>query len=113
MASFSAANCTYFVPFCALLPMCTIQSHMLPVLCGCETWSATMGEEHRLRVLREICGAGREKVKGGDWRKVRNEELHDLYCSPGIFRVITLWRMTWVVGHVARMGKREIHTRFW
>ena len=51
------------------------------------------------RVLREICGAERKEVMG-DWRKVRNEELHDLYCSPGIIRVVTLRRMTWV-GHVA------------
>jgi hypothetical protein len=42
----------------------------------------------------------------GDWRKVRNEELHDLYSSPVINRVITLKRMTWV-GHVARMGEKR------
>jgi hypothetical protein len=38
-------------------------------------------------------------------------ELDDLYCLPDVIRVITLRRMTWV-GHVARMGRREIHTRF-
>jgi len=59
-------------------------------------------------VLREICGAEREEVTGG-WRKVRKEELHDLYCSPGIIRVITLRRITWV-GHVARMGEtRDVY----
>jgi len=57
------------------------------------------------RVLREIFGAEKEEVTG-DWRKVRNEELHDLYCSPGVIRVITLRRMAWV-GHVARMGEKR------
>jgi hypothetical protein len=69
-----------------------------------------VGQEHGLRVLegrvlREICGAEREEVTG-DWRKVHNEELHDLYRSLGIIRVITLRRMTWV-GHVARMGEKR------
>jgi len=56
-------------------------------------------------VLREIHGAEREEVTG-DWRKVLNEELHDLYCSPGNIRVITLRRMTWL-GHVAQMGEKR------
>jgi len=89
---------------------------MLPVLCGCETWSVTVGKERRLRVLegrvlREICGAEREEATG-DWRKVRNEKLHDLYCSPGIITVITLRRMTWV-GHVARMGEKRDAYKVW
>jgi hypothetical protein len=45
----------------------------------------------------------RDKVTGG-WRKLHNEELHDLYSSPGIFRVIKARRMRWA-GHVARMGE--------
>jgi hypothetical protein len=57
------------------------------------------------RVLRVICGAERAEVMG-DWRKVRNVELYDLYCSAGVIRVITLRRITWV-GHVARMGEKR------
>jgi hypothetical protein len=56
------------------------------VLYGCETWSLTLWEEHRLRVfedrvLRRIFGPKREEVTGG-WRKLHNEELHNLYSSP-------------------------------
>jgi hypothetical protein len=57
---------------------------MLPVvLCGCETWSVTLREEHRLRVfeirvLRGIFGAKRDGVTG-EWRRLHNEELYDLY----------------------------------
>ena len=66
---------------------------ILPVvLYGCETWSLTLREEHRLRVfenrvLRRIFGPKRDGVTG-DWRKLHNEELNDLYCSPNIVRVI-------------------------
>jgi hypothetical protein len=50
---------------------------VLPVvLCVCETWSLTLREEHRLRVLR-IFGPKRDEVTGG-WRKLHNEELHNL-----------------------------------
>jgi hypothetical protein len=61
------------------------------VLYGCETWSLTLREEHRLRVfentvLRKIFGTKREK--DGSWRKLHNDELHDLYSSPNIVRVI-------------------------
>jgi len=59
-------------------------------LYGCETWSLTMGEECRLRVLesrllRRIFGPKRDEVTG-EWRKLSNEELNDLYCSPNIVR---------------------------
>jgi hypothetical protein len=61
------------------------------VLYGCETWSLTLGEEHRLRffekrVLRRIFGPKREE--DGSWRKLHSDELHDLYSSPNIVRVI-------------------------
>jgi hypothetical protein len=82
---------------------------ILPVvLYGCETWSLTLREEHRLRlfenrVLRRIFGPNRDEVTGG-WRKLHNEELHGLYSSPSIVRVIKARRMRWT-GHVARMGE--------
>jgi hypothetical protein len=55
------------------------------------------------RVLRGVFGAKRDEVTG-EWRKLHNEELNDLYCSPTVVRVIKSRRMRWV-GHVACMGK--------
>jgi hypothetical protein len=77
------------------------------VLCGCKTWFLTLKEEHRLRVsenrvLRRIFGPKRDEVTGG-WRKLHNEELHGLYSSLSIVRVIRARRVRWA-GHVARMG---------
>jgi len=66
---------------------------MLPVvLCGCETWSLKVREELRLRVyenrvLRRIFRSKRVEVTR-EWRKLHNEELNDLYCSPNIVRVL-------------------------
>ena len=57
------------------------------------------------RVLRRIFGPKGDEVTS-EWRKLRNEELNDLYCSPNIVRVIKSRRMRWA-GHVARMGGRE------
>jgi hypothetical protein len=48
----------------------------------------------------------------GSWRKLHNDELHSLYSSPNIVRVIKLRRMRWA-GHVARMGRGEVFTGFW
>jgi hypothetical protein len=57
------------------------------------------------RVLRGIFGPKRDGVTGG-WRKLHNEELHDLYSSPSIIRIIKPRRMRWA-GHVARMGEKR------
>jgi hypothetical protein len=80
---------------------------LLVVLYGCKTWSLTLGEEHRLRVfekrvLRKISGPKREE--DGSWRKLHNDELHSLYSSLNIVRVIKARRMRWA-GHVACMGE--------
>ncbi|KAJ4431435.1 hypothetical protein ANN_20032 [Periplaneta americana] len=82
---------------------------ILPVvLYGCEAWTLTLREEHRLRVfenkaLRKIFGAKRDEVTG-EWRKLHNTELHALYSSPDIIRNIKSRRLRWA-GHVARMGE--------
>jgi hypothetical protein len=65
-------------------------------LYGCEIWSLALRKEHRLRafenrVLRRILGSKRDEVTGG-WRKLHNEELHGLYSSPYVIRVIKLRR---------------------
>jgi hypothetical protein len=80
------------------------------ILYGRETWSLTLREEHRLRVFenkvpRTIFGPKRDEVTGG-WRKLHNEELHDLYSSPCIIRIIKSRRIRWA-GHVARMGEKR------
>ena len=73
---------------------------------GCETWSLTLREESRLRVFanRVLRIFGPKRDEGtGEWKKLHNEELNDLYCSPNIVRVRKLGRMRWA-GHLARMG---------
>jgi hypothetical protein len=57
------------------------------------------------RVLRRIFGPKRDEVRG-EWRKLHNEELHNLYSSPNIIRMIKSRRMRWA-GHVARMGEKR------
>jgi hypothetical protein len=82
------------------------------VLYGCETWSLTLREEHtsRLRVfenrvMRRIFGPKRDEVTD-EWRKLHNDELHNLYSSPDIIRQVKSRRMRWA-GHMARMGEER------
>jgi hypothetical protein len=72
--------------------------------------SLTLREEHRLkvfenRVLRRIYGPKGDEVTG-EWRKLHNEGLGDLYSSPSIIRIIKSKRMRWA-GHVARMREKR------
>jgi hypothetical protein len=92
----------------------TIKIHQIMILPvvqhGSETWSLTVREEHKLRVfenrlLRRIFGPKRDGVTGG-WRKLHNEELHNLYSPPSINRITKPRRMRWA-GHVARMGEKR------
>jgi len=83
------------------------------VLYGCETWLLTLRDERRMqvfenRVLRRVFGPKRDEVTG-EWSKLHNEELRDLYSLPNIVRVVKSRRMRWV-GHLARMGEeRGVH----
>jgi hypothetical protein len=79
------------------------------VLYGCETWSLTLKEEHRLRVfenrmLRGIFVPKRDRVRR-EWRKLHDEVLHDLHSTRNILRVIKSRRMRWA-GHVTRIGEK-------
>jgi hypothetical protein len=84
---------------------------ILPVvLYGCDTWSLTLREEHRLRVfenrvMRRIFEAKRDEVTG-EWRKLHNEELHSLYSSPDIIRQVKSRRMRWA-GAYGTHGRGE------
>jgi hypothetical protein len=82
----------------------------------CETWTVPLREEYTLRVfenkvLRGIFGPERDGVTGG-WRKLHNEELHNLYSSPSIIRIIKSRRMRWAE-HMARIGKRGTCIGYW
>jgi hypothetical protein len=77
---------------------------------GCETWSLTLREEHRLRMfenklLRRIFGQKSDGVAGG-WRRVHHEELHNLYFCPSIIRMTKSRKM---IGRACSMnvGKEE------
>ena len=63
------------------------------------------------RAMRRIFGSKKDGVTG-EWRKLHNEELNDLYCSPNIFRVIKLRRMNWAA-HVACVRRGEAYTEVW
>jgi hypothetical protein len=63
------------------------------------------------RVLRRIFGPKSDEVTG-EWRKLHNKELHDLYSSPSIIKMIKSRRMRWA-GHVARMERRQKHIGYW
>jgi hypothetical protein len=85
------------------------------VLYWCETWSLTLREERRLRVyenrvLRKIFGPRSDEVTG-EWRKLHNEKLNDLYSSSNIVWVIKS-RMRWA-GHIARMREKRGVYRVW
>jgi hypothetical protein len=62
-------------------------------------------------VLRRIFEPKRGEVIGG-WKKLHNEELHNLYSWPSIIRMIKPRRMRWA-GHVARMGRRGMNMEYW
>jgi hypothetical protein len=85
---------------------------ILPVvLYGCETWFLTLRQERGLgvfgnRVLKRIFGPKRDEVRG-EWRKLQNERLGDLYSSPNIVRVIKSRKMRWA-RHVAHMGDMRV-----
>jgi hypothetical protein len=84
---------------------------ILPVvLYGCETWSLTLRQEHRLRVfenrvLRRIFGPKRDEITG-KCRKLHNAELYILYSSPNIISQVKSGRMGWTE-HVTRMGEKR------
>jgi hypothetical protein len=72
----------------------------------------TLREEHRRRtfenrVLRRIFGPRRDEVMG-DWRKLHNDELHNLYSSPKIIRMIKSRGIRWA-GHVERKGEKNVY----
>jgi hypothetical protein len=85
---------------------------ILPVvLYGCETWSLTLREEHRLRVFENRVLSRKFEPKReleGSWRKLQNDKLHSLYSSPNIFWVIKSRRLRWV-GHAARVGREGVY----
>jgi hypothetical protein len=85
------------------------------ILYECETWCLTLREEHRIRIIEirvlRIFGPKRDEVIGG-WRKLNNEEVHNLYSSPSKIIMIKTRRMRWT-GHVARMRLKGMHIRYW
>ena len=83
---------------------------LLVVLYGCETWPVMLREEHGLRVcenwvLGKKFGPKRKDITG-NWRKLHSEELHDLYSSPNVIRVLKSRRIV-LAGYVAYMGEKK------
>jgi hypothetical protein len=83
---------------------------------GSETWSLKLREQHRLRVfknrvLKRIIAPKRDAVIGG-WRKLHNDELHNLQSSPDTIRMKKSRRMR-LAGHVARMERTGMHIEYW
>ena len=105
-ACYSLEKILSFHLFSKKLKVNTYKTIILPVvLYGCETWSLTLREEHRLRVfenkeLRKIFGAKRDEITG-ERRKLHNAELHTLHSSPTIIKNLKSRRLRWA-GHVAR-----------
>ena len=78
---------------------------VLPTLCIYVFYADLRLQYERNMVLSRIFGPRRDEVTG-EWRRLHNEELNDLYSSPNIVRVIKSRRMRWA-GHVARMGEER------
>jgi len=116
---FCTRLCAFIISMCFTLIVHAVYSSIyrttiLPVvLYGCETWSLTLRDERRLRVLenrvlRRVFGPKRDEVTG-EWKKLHNEGLSDLYSLPNILRVVKSRRMIWA-GHVAVMVEgRGVH----
>jgi len=77
----------------------------MKMFCGREEWSVSLREGHGLRVFEK-----RDEVTG-EWRRLHNEELYDLYSSPNIIWLIKSRRMRWE-GHVARMKREDVCIKF-
>ena len=81
------------------------------VLYGCETWSLALRKERKLRMFENMVSKRifrpRSDEVTGELRRMHNEELNDLYCSPNILRVMKSRRTRWA-GHVARMGEDRV-----
>ena len=116
LASFRAKS--FCLPFHYTKNMKTeiYRTIILPVvLFGCETWSLTLRKKRGLRafenrVLGKVFGSKRDEATG-EWRKLHNEELNDLYSLPNIIRVIKSRRIRWA-GHVARRKTEGVHIWF-